>query len=401
MSDPLIGNILDAVRDRGVKAVLEYTEAFDHVRLSPDDLIWNPLAEAPAVIEPAVREAVDFAMDQIRRFHEATRPAPVTVNQAPGLILREVFQPLGRVGIYVPNGQFPLVSSLMMTAIPAQVAGVTDLVVAIAPRGHVTSDPVWLYVLQKLGIRQVLRVGGAQAIAALGYGLPGLPPVDLIAGPGNRYVAWAKQELFRRGVTGIDVIAGPSEVLVISQDTTLAPLVALDLLAQAEHDPDAKAYLVSWNPDLIAAVKDYIASHGNPADRLGQIEYIVVANADEAVQTANRIAPEHLGLIGAEVEPLWPQLTTAGALFVGRLAGQALGDYVAGPSHVLPTGHTGRFLSGLSTRTFMRRISVIQTEDSLPAAFLEAGQVLAHLEGLRYHEQSLAVRQQLRGREGF
>lgn len=392
-----VNQILDDIRDHGLAKALEYTARYDGISLSPEEVIWDVGAEPPAKVPAAQKDAMDFAARQIRQFHESTQPVSVRVEQAPGLTLTERMVPLDRVGIYVPNGQYPLISSLFMTAIPAQVAGVRDLAVAIAPKALGKTDPLWTYALQSLGINTVLRLGGAQAIAALGYGFEGFQGVDLIAGPGNQYVAEAKQELFRRKVAGIDVVAGPSEVLVIASAGAPAEVVAMDLLAQAEHAADAHAYLVSWDQDLMGQVEQYVtAAREKTSEPLGPTEWVLVSSPEQAVAFANRTAPEHLGLIGREAEALAPQIRTAGALFVGWLAGQALGDYVAGPSHVLPTGGTGRFLPGLSTRTFTRRMSVIEAREDLPDEFLAAGQVLAALEGLQFHERSLQCRQQQR-----
>lgn len=388
----LVTDILDEIQRTGWEAALRYTEKFDHVVLTPEDAVWNPLLEPPLCPSEEEKAAIEFAIEQITRFHQATRPRDVQVEQAPGLTLEERFVPLTRVGLYVPNGDYPLLSSLLMTAIPARVAGVKDIVVAIAPRGDVRKSPLWIYTLQQLKISAVLSLGGAQAIGILGYGGQGFAPVDLIAGPGNRFVAEAKQELLRRQVVGIDLTAGPSEVLVIADDPSLAEIAAMDLLAQAEHAPDTRAFFVTWNPHLLSAVESVIGRL-TPPKTLGHIECRLVAGPEEAAELANRIAPEHLGLLGETAETLLPAIRTAGAVFVGAMAGQALGDYVAGPSHVLPTGGTGRYLSGLSTRTFMRRISVIQAHTGLPNDYLRHGQALARLEGLEFHRRSLAVRE--------
>ncbi len=395
--DATVNQILDDIKEQGLAKALEYTALYDHVELSPETVFWNISQEAPARLPNAQKSAIDFAIAQIRHFHESTKPRSLSVSKGGDLSLSERMVPLDRVGIYVPNGQYPLISSLFMTAIPAQVAGVTDLVVAIAPKKSQENNAAWLYALQSLGIGRVLRLGGAQAIAAMGYGFEGLPPVQLIAGPGNAYVAAAKQELLRRGVAGLDVMAGPSEVLVIASQGAPPDIVALDLLAQAEHAADAHAYCVCWEPGLLEQVQGAVARlQAETSARVGPIEWIAVDSPGQAVAFANRSAPEHLGLMGAEAEALSPQIRTAGALFVGWMAGQALGDYVAGPSHVLPTGGTGRFLSGLSTRTFMRKMSVIEAGNGLSSEYLASGQILAALEGLHFHEQSLRQREELR-----
>ena len=390
---PTVDEILDQIQLRGVEAALEYTKRFDGIMLTTEEIVFDPTTATAPKLPPEEVSALSFARDNICRFHEATRPQDITITPQPGITLGERYVPLGRVGIYVPNGGYPLVSSLLMQVIPAQVAGVKDIVVAIAPKDGLALDSRWLFALQMLGVRQVLRLGGAQAVASMAYGLKGFPPVDMITGPGNRFVTEAKQEVFRRGLCGIDLIAGPSEVLVIISDPSLAENAAYDLLAQAEHADDAKGIMVTWRPEVKSAVETIVAQETRRYEKpLGQIELHLVDSPIQAVSLANRVAPEHLGLMGDEAEALENQIRTAGALFVGPYSGQALGDYTAGPSHVLPTGGSGRFLSGLTTRTFMRRMSVIHTTDDLPENYLVHTQKLAHLEGLHYHEKSMRVR---------
>lgn len=390
---PTVNEILDQIQLRGIEAALEYTNRFDGISLTADDIVWDPTTVATPNLPSEEMAALSFARDNIWQFHEATRPQDMTITPQPGITLGERYVPLGRVGIYVPNGGYPLVSSLLMQVIPAQVAGVTDIVVAIAPKGGLELEPRWLFALHMLGVRHVLRLGGAQAIASLAYGLERFPPVDMITGPGNRFVTEAKQEVFRRGLCGIDLIAGPSEVLVIISDADLAANAAYDLLAQAEHAHDAKGILVTWHPEVKTAVETILTKETSQHQKpLGQIEIHLVESPIHAVSLANQKAPEHLGLMGDEAETLEHDIRTAGALFVGPYSGQALGDYTAGPSHVLPTGGSGRFLSGLTTRTFMRRMSVIHTTNDLPERYLTHTQQLAHLEGLHYHEKSMRVR---------
>ncbi len=390
--------ILDQVRERGRDAVLTFTERFDGVRLTADQLIYDPRdvdAEEPRA---AIREAIDTAIRRIRAFHRQTRPASTgNLTAEAGLELRERWVPLRRVGVYAPNGQYPLISSLLMTAIPAQEAGVDRIVVAIAPRNHARTDPAWTYALRQLGLHEVLATGGAQAIAAMAYGIEGLDPVDLIAGPGNRYVTTAKQQLFSDGVVGIDLIAGPSEVLIIADSTANPHWIALDLLSQAEHAADASAVLVSWDADLLGAVETVVEAerHADPSRIVGRITYKPVDSPQAALSFLNQTAPEHAGLVGEAAEALAPGVRTAGALFIGAMASQALGDYLAGPSHVLPTHRSARFLSGLSTRTFMRRMSVIRAGADLSANLLQKGAILADLEGLIFHRRALTDR--LRG----
>lgn len=387
--------IIEDVSSRGAEAVCEYTRRFDQVDLTPDDLVYDPFTIEVAPPPKAIRAAIEFAAARIRRFHRASRPAPLSgIESEPGLSLSERWVPLKRAGVYAPNGEYPLVSSLLMTAIPAQEAGVEGIAVAISPRAGSPRDPVWNFALRLLGIHEVLAAGGAQAIAALAYGVGSLRPVDIIAGPGNRYVAEAKQLLFERGVVGIDLLAGPSEVMVVADGTANPRWVALDLLSQAEHAKDASGVLVTWDAALADAVKREVESAraAHPLRAAGPIRYQRVADPEEALAVLNDAAPEHAGLMGAAAESLAPRVTTAGALFIGGLAGQALGDYVAGPSHVLPTQGTGRFLSGLTTRTFMRRMSVIEAGPPANPELFEMGAALAGLEGLLFHQAALTDR---------
>ncbi len=390
-----VREILGRVRDERESALLDYNWQYDRVKLAIQELIYDPFdVDVPKPPDPVCR-AIDVAHTRIQRFHRATRPKAVTETDPENqLYLSERWIPLSRVGVYAPNGGYPLVSSLLMTAIPAQEAGVTDLVVAISPRGDSRHHPVWNYALRQLGVHQVLAAGGAQAIAALAFGLDGLKPVDLIAGPGNAYVAAAKQALFREGRVGIDLLAGPSEVLIIADGTVNPDYIAYDLIAQAEHAGDASAVLMSWDDTVLQAVRQRIQEllEGCEDRAIGSIRFERVADPASALDKLNQAAPEHAGLMGPAAEALASQVRTAGALFVGPMASQALGDYVAGPSHVLPTGGTARFLSGLSTRTFMRRMSVIEARGSLTEDLIDAGAVLAEQEGLKFHQGALIAR---------
>ncbi len=388
-----VAKILDDIRDEGISAVLRYTELFDGVSLTEEELVTNPLKLPPPVIDSELKEAIDFAVGQVRRFHRAVRPENQVLQGDQGMTLSERWIPLSRVGLYVPNGRYPLVSSLIMTAVPAIEAGVGRIVVALPPRARAALDAPWLYVLQTLGISELLSLGGAQAIGALAYGIEGLESVDFIAGPGNRFVTEAKMEVQRRGLVGVDGYAGPSEVMIIANQRNWADIVWADLSAQAEHDPLARGELVTHNPELAAEIR---ARAENLPDNMGAITVREVSSLDEAITWANQRAPEHLGLMGDDVVVRANDVLTAGALFLGPMAGQALGDYVAGPSHVLPTGGRGRFQSGLTTRSFCRRMSVIQADWGISAKVLEMGRRLAALEGLSQHERSMALRLQER-----
>ncbi|MCY0879056.1 MAG: histidinol dehydrogenase [Firmicutes bacterium] len=388
-----VRRILNDVKQQGADAVREYTRTLDGVELSLDELVYDPFNIDVELPPEDLQKAIQRAAAQIHHFHEQSRPqGEETIVQQPGLTLRERWVPIRRAGIYVPNGAYPLVSSLLMTAIPAQCAGVKSLVVAISPRHNSRRHPVWNFTLRLLGIHTVLAAGGAQAIGALAYGMKGLDPVDIIAGPGNAFVAQAKQQVAAAGVVGIDVWAGPSEVAVVADSDANPEYVAADLLAQAEHGSDAAAYLVTWDEPFLMAVREWVDRQRVAGGTLGSIEFKLTATPDEAIAWVNQLAPEHLGLIGPRAEALAAQVTTAGALFVGAQASEALGDYVAGPSHVLPTQGTGRFLSGLSTRTFMRKMSVIEASREIDPTLLEAGALLAEAEGLQFHRHALTVR---------
>lgn len=384
-----VQEILDVVKDQGVEGAVALTQRYDGVQMDPDEVVWNPMGEEPAAVDADVTDAIEHALLRIEQFHRETLPHNAVVQTEPGIQLEERYRPLNRVGVYIPNGQFPLISTLLMTAVPAQVAGVQQIVAAISPRRSVRSNPLWIYLFQRLGISEVVLLGGAQAIGALAYGVKGLKAVDLIAGPGNRYVTEAKQEVYRRGIVGIDLPAGPSEVMVIADDSALEEFVLADLLAQAEHDVDARAEFVTQNAQLADRVEQRVRAL---PPGLGEIVVTRVASQAEMVRIANQRAPEHLGLMGDDVEALADEIWSAGAIFVGPMAGQALGDYVAGPSHVLPTGGTGRFQSGLSTRTFMKRISIIQATAEASSEPYQKAALLAALEGLTYHEQSMRLR---------
>lgn len=389
-----VAKILDDIRDEGMAAALRYTELFDGVQLKKGEVVTNPLDLPRPTVDPELKEAIDFAIEQVRRFHRAVRPENRILPSHQGMTLSERWIPLSRVGLYVPNGRYPLISSLIMTAVPAIEAGVARIVVALPPRARASLEAPWLYVLQTLGIAELLRLGGAQAIGAMAFGLEGFEPVDFIAGPGNRFVTEAKMEVQRRGVVGVDGYAGPSEVMIVANDFYLADIVWADLSAQAEHDPLARGELVTQNPDLAADIR---ARASHLSGDMGEITVHQVRSLDEAIAWVNHRAPEHLGLMGGDVEARAEDILTAGALFLGPMAGQALGDYVAGPSHVLPTGGRGRFQSGLTTRSFCRRMSVIQADWGINANVLEMGRRLAALEGLSQHEGSMVLRLRERG----
>lgn len=389
MSRSLVQQILDDVRDHGLAMALHYTNVYDQVSLDENSVVWNPMADDAVTISSDIADAIQYAVCRITEFHERTLPQSVIMDSEPGMTLRERFVPIPRVGVYVPNGEYPLISSALMSVIPARVAGVKDIVVSIPPRRDVRQSALWRYVLQLLEIREVLLLGGAQAIAALGYGFAGFSPVHLIAGPGNRFVAEAKQEMALRGIVGLDVLAGPSEVMIVANDPFWEDFVVADLFTQAEHALDASAEFLTTNAGLAKSVKERVqlAPSG-----MGTIRVTVLDTLEEVIAHVNRVAPEHLGLMGSDIESLADRIWSAGAIFIGPWSGQALGDYVAGPSHVLPTGGAGRFLSGLSTRTFLKRISVIQASREIGDEAYRHAACLAAVEGLTYHQRAMLLR---------
>jgi histidinol dehydrogenase len=388
--------ILDDVRARGDAALLEYTARFD--RWSPAsaaDLVV-PLAEARAALDglPAgEREALEIAAARIRAYHERQVLSSWRVDEGDGTVLGQQVTPLDRVGLYVPGGKAAYPSSVLMSAVAAKVAGVPELVMVTPTPDGALNAPV-LAAAALAGVDRIVRVGGAQAVGALAFGTATVPAVDKIVGPGNAYVAAAKRRVF--GHVGIDMVAGPSEVLVIADSTAHADWVAMDLFSQAEHDEIAQAILLSPDAELIERVARSMARQVTTLPRRAIIEaslaargaLIRVRDLDEACAIANRIAPEHLELAVADPEALLPRIRHAGAIFLGHHASESLGDYCAGPNHVLPTSRTARFSSALGVYDFQKRSSLISVS---PASAQRLGRVaatLARSEGLEAHARS-------------
>jgi histidinol dehydrogenase len=383
-----VKRIVEDVRLRGDAAVHEWTERLDGVKLADWRVPEPDLAAALGALDPDLREALRVAERRIRAFHEATRPPLRLEVIADGIAARLLREPLGRVAVYVPAGRWPLPSSLLMGAIPAQVAGVGEIVVLTPPRAGgagLPADPVTLAAAALIGIRTVYLVGGAQAVAAAAFGTESLARADKLVGPGNQWVTEAKRQL--QGVMGIDGLNGPSEVVIWGEPPASPVQVAHDLLAQAEHDPDSWAMLVSTRSSFVAAVEAALNAVGGD-ELLEQpgVGAVIMPGPAEAVRWINRFAPEHLELWG-EAEEYADQLVTAGATFMG--CPTPLGDYVAGPNHVLPTGGTARFASVLGVDDFLRRRT--ETRMVAPAPHVVgAGAALAKAEGLVRHEAALA-----------
>jgi histidinol dehydrogenase len=401
-----VDGIVDAVRARGDAALVELTARFDGFEARSAAALAIPeeeFREAERSLAADVRAALAYAADRIRRYHEAARPSAWRFTDEHGSVLGQEIRPLDRVGIYVPGGRAAYPSTVLMTAIPARVAGVPEIVLASPPDAHGRLAPAVLAAARLAGVTEGYRIGGAQAVAALAYGTKTIRRVDKIVGPGNVYVALAKRRVF--GDVGIDMVAGPSEVLVIADVSADAEWIAADLLAQAEHDPMARAVLVT---DAAALAE---ATRASLARRLGTLArreiaaraleangaLVVVADLDEAIELANRLAPEHLELFVREPETLLARVRHAGAVFLGGHTPEVVGDYVAGPNHVLPTGGTARFASPLDTADFVTRSSVIRysvagLEDA--ARHLET---LATIEGLDGHAAAARARTQETG----
>jgi histidinol dehydrogenase len=392
--------ILEAVRQRGDQALVELSARYDDHNLEPA-ANWSYSAEqcrdAYDDLAPDLRAALEFAAKRIRVFHEAQRPADRDETDHHGVRMGARWLPVDAAGLYVPGGRAAYPSSLLMNAIPAKVAGVERLVVVTpTPRGAV--NPLVLAAAHLAGVDEVWRVGGAQAIAALSYGTERIKPVDVIVGPGNAWVAEAKRQLF--GVVGIDMVAGPSEILVIADGKNDPDWTAADLLSQAEHDPAAQSILITDDPLFADTVADRIGVELAmlPSARVAAASWnthgaiIEVASLDEAPALANALAAEHVQIATGDPETLFKAIRHAGSVFLGRMTPEAVGDYVAGPNHVLPTGRRARFSSGLSVLDFMKRTSFIELDQAALEKLGPAAIELANAEGLTAHARSIEVR---------
>ncbi len=392
--------IIKAVRERGDSAVVELTQRFDALEVaSVADLILPRarLEQALERITPEQREALEIAAERVRSYHERQKQDSWTYTEADGTVLGQKVTPLDRAGLYVPGGKASYPSSVLMNAIPAKVAGVPEVVMVVpTPRGEV--NELVLAAACIAGVDRVFTIGGAQAVAALAYGTESVPPVDKIVGPGNIYVATAKRHVF--GKVGIDMIAGPSEILVVCDGQTDPDWIAMDLFSQAEHDEDAQSILVSPDAAFLDRVAESIARLLPTLERAdiartsieGRGALIQVADMQQAIEVANRIAPEHLELSVAEPEQWLPQIRHAGAIFMGRYTAEALGDYCAGPNHVLPTSGTARFSSPLGVYDFQKRSSIINCSAEGASTLGKVASVLARGESLTAHARSAEYR---------
>ncbi|MGI9275004.1 MAG: histidinol dehydrogenase [Endozoicomonas sp.] len=395
-----VKDIIQQVRSRGDDAVLEYTRRFDRVAAEDiSELVMTEvrLQQSLASITEEQKQALQTAAERIRSYHQKQVQSSWSYEEDDGTRLGQKVLPMDRVGLYVPGGKAAYPSSVLMNAIPAHVAGVAEIVMVVPTPDGVVNDMV-LAAAAVAGVNKVFTIGGAQAIAALAYGTETIPGVDKIVGPGNIYVATAKREVF--GQVGIDMIAGPSEILVVCDGQTDPDWIAMDLFSQAEHDEDAQAVLISPDAEFLNRVhesmnrllpemerKEIISASLN-----GRGMLIQVPDMDAACELTNRIAPEHLELSVADPESLLPKIRHVGAIFMGRHTAEALGDYCAGPNHVLPTSGTARFSSPLGVYDFQKRSSVIQFSAEGASEMGKVASVLARGESLTAHARSAEYR---------
>ncbi len=397
--DEAVAAIIDDVRARGDQALIELTAKFDRLALTPETLAFAPEeieAECARVSEPE-REALALAARRIEAYHARQLPQDQIWQDEAGATLGWRWGPVEAAGLYVPGGLASYPSSVLMNAIPARVAGVSRLAICVPTPGGET-NPLVLYAARLAGVDEIYRVGGAQAIAALAYGTETIRPVDKITGPGNAYVAAAKRRVF--GKVGIDMIAGPSEILVIADGDNDPEWIALDLLSQAEHDESAQSILITPDADFGRAVAEAVERRLETLERreiaaaswrdFGAV--IVVRDLDEAARLADRIAPEHLEICTAEADALAERIHHAGAIFLGAWTPEAIGDYVGGPNHVLPTARSARFSSGLSVLDFMKRTTLSRMSPEAIAAIGPAAERLAISESLEAHGLSVRAR---------
>jgi histidinol dehydrogenase len=397
---PVVREVIDAVRTRGNEALLEYTAKFDRMTLEDAAQLRISAAEllaARARIVPELLAALELSAQRIHEYHLRQMPQDERYTDAAGVTLGWRYTPLDAVGLYVPGGRAAYPSSVLMNAVVAKVAGVKRLVMVVPTPDGVVNDAV-LAAASIAGVDEIYRIGGAQAVAALAYGTQSIAPVDKIVGPGNAYVAEAKRQVFGR--VGIDMIAGPSEILVVTDTKTDPAWIAADLLSQAEHDTLAQSILIvddaAYGEAVMNAVEAALATLPRAAiareawDKWGAV--LRVADVMESAPVVDVIAPEHLELCVEQPDVLAARITHAGAIFLGRHTPEALGDYIAGPSHVLPTSQTARFSSGLGVFDFLKRTSILGCPAGSFVPLAEAGAALADVEGLQAHALSLRVR---------
>ena len=399
--DAAVAEIIARVRAEGLAAVLDYTRRFDRVDLTEATVAVTAeeIAAGAAACEPDVLKAIDFAAARIRSYHERQRPADAWFTDEAGVELGWRWTPLEAVGVYVPGGRAAYPSTVLMNAIPAKVAGV-ERIAMVTPPGRL--QPAVLAAAKAAGVTEIWRIGGAQAAAALAYGAGPIRPVDKIVGPGNAYVTAAKRRLY--GVVGIDALAGPSEIVVVADGANDPDWVAADLLSQAEHDPAAQSILITDDTAFAAAVEAAVerclttlATGEDAAASWRDHGAVVIAPLDLSPELVDRIAPEHVEFAIEQPERLADRVRHAGAIFLGRYTPEAIGDYVAGSNHVLPTSRAARFSSGLSIYDFIKRTSIVKCDPASFGRLAPSTVALAEAEGLPAHARSASIRLNSRG----
>jgi histidinol dehydrogenase len=395
-----VQGVLADVRARGDAAVREHTERFDGVALDVFSVPQADLDAALAAVPPLLREALEAARSSILAYHREQLHEPVD-HERDGVSVREIRVPVDRAGLYVPGGRALYPSTVLMTAIPARVAGVPELVLCVPPGPDGSVPAPTLAAAALAGVDEVYRIGGAQAVAAMAYGTESVRPVDVIVGPGNVYVSLAKREVANEGVVGVpSAFAGPSEVVVVADETTPVDFAAVDIVVQAEHGPDGLAWLVTWSETtadaVSAAVARFVAASPRRADieaTLGDGGYAVLVDTPvQAIEVANAIAPEHLELMCIAPESLVPLVRHAGAVFTGLYAPASVGDYIAGPSHVLPTYGSARFAGALRVDDFCKYVHVVSLDEQTLGRVAPHVAALAEAEGLPAHAESVRIR---------
>ena len=397
--DAVVATILDDVKARGDAALLDYTKQFDRLDLEARELRLETreITDAVKACDGGLIEALELAATRIEDYHRRQLPGDDRYVDTAGVTLGARWTPIASAGLYVPGGTAAYPSSVLMNAMPARVAGVGRLAMVVpTPDGEI--NPLVLAAAKISGIEEIYRIGGAQAVAALAFGTQTVAPVDKIVGPGNAYVAAAKRRVF--GTVGIDIIAGPSEILVVADKENDPDWIAIDLLSQAEHDALARSVLITDDAGFAAAVMEAVTARlktlpraeiaGRSWNNHGAV--IIVGDFDEAVALIDALAPEHLELAVVDPEKLAERVRNAGAIFLGRFTPEAIGDYIAGPNHVLPTSRSARFSSGLSVFDFLTRTSLVGCDANSLRAIGPAAVTLAQAEGLDAHAQSVAIR---------
>ncbi|MBB4128970.1 histidinol dehydrogenase [Xanthomonas translucens] len=394
-----VAQLLEDVRGRGDAALREITARFDGVVLQGFEVGADEFAAAEAAVPAVLREAMAQAAARIETFHRAGMTQPYAVETAPGVVCERVVRPIGRVGLYVPAGSAPLPSTALMLCVPAALAGCREVVLCTPPRADGSADPAVLVAARLTGVDRVFKLGGAQAIAAMGFGTESVPSCDKLFGPGNGYVTEAKQQVAQAGAAAIDMPAGPSEVLVIADVGADAAFVAADLLSQAEHGPDSQVLLLSDSAELIDAVEDEIERQLATLPRaaiarqaLAASRLIEVGALEEAFAISNRYAPEHLILALREPRGWLEKVEAAGSVFLGDYTPEALGDYCSGTNHVLPTNGAARAYSGVSVASFQNFVSVQSASRAGIAAIGACAVTMARAEGLDAHANAVALR---------